>query len=169
MKYISITLLCAAVVLTGLNAAAERRKRIRIFERLSVLFASLAADIKKGSCGFLILLGDMARQERFGMFTFIPDTLLSAANGDDIALSWQNAVNADKMLSRTGNDNIRAVRELSLCFCEAAPAVFADACFDLSRRFENERERSVKKSEKDERLLIAGSVLGAAALCIILI
>lgn len=117
----------------------------------------------------MALLEQIGSQERFDIFTFSEDTLRSASDGLGLAQSWQNAVAADKLLMRTGTENVRAVRDLSLYFCESAPRVFAEACMVLADRFAEEKRLTAARNENDERLLLTGSLLGAAAIFLILI
>lgn len=167
-KYISILLLCVAIVLTGFNAAAESRRKIKLLGQLAEFFGELGRNIKSGAGSFLYSLA--AVKERTGaVFSFPSETLQNYAPGCELAGIWRAAVENDECVGKTGRESAAAICTLSDFFADTSPLALADACAFLSTRFAEERARRAAEYAKNERLILTGSLLGAAAVFIIMI
>lgn len=168
-RSISIVLLCAAVLFTGCNAAVERRRAAHLLNSLSELFSELEQSVEKSGKSFLGSLAAVRGRPCAAAFSFLRGTLERFTDGADLTEIWRACVSEDRALIKTGAKNVDAVCSLADFFETTSPCSLACACGELSERFAEESARRREEIEKNERLILTGSVLGAAALFIIMI
>lgn len=168
-KYVSIALLCAAVLLAGLNAVYERRRSVRLLGGLAGFFSSLEKAVSVGGNGLLEALAALQTCGGQGAFTFPGETLSRYAPGDDLAQVWRSAALGDRLLGKTGAENTAAVCSLADLFADTSPSAIAGACRELSAEFGRKAAEAAESFAKNERLFYTGSLLAAAAVFIIMI
>lgn len=167
MRYISMTLICTAIILAGLDSAAENRKKIAAKKTLAGLFGCIADKISEYACAFVGAVELAALSGADGDFSFPKATVSEYSAGQDLVVLWNDAAENDCLLKKTGSVN--AVKDLSNHFADAAPESVARACRRLSERLSAEAEEAQSAGSKNERLSLAFSFLGAAVVMIVML
>lgn len=161
--------MCTAVLMSGISVTAERRRRIKLLGMLSEFFFTLGQSIKNGGKSFPDSLAEAKERVCAAAFSFPGETLKKCASGAELAETWRSAVLHDAAVGRTGAENAAAICSLADFFADISPSSVASACEKLGARFGKEKMKSASEFEKNERLYLTGSLLGAAAVFIIMI
>ncbi|MBR3974534.1 MAG: hypothetical protein IKJ88_01590 [Clostridia bacterium] len=168
MRYISITMICMSFILTGAYFAKQAKRRVYFLENLSSLFSAFSFSASAGGKDIKSICKEISVLDKFECFSFLDVFLSSLYDGCDLCAVWCECVeNADE-LSSLKNEEKQVLKSFSQVFLSSGVEEFCDTCKKFSEKFDRISDEAKESSLKNQKILISGSALVAAAFFIIL-
>ena len=160
-------MICAAFMLTGIYFAKQAKRVFFLLERLSELFSAFGFAAAAGGKDINNMCKEICMLDKFGCFAFIDVFVASFYDGCDLCAMWCKCVEEAKELSCLKNDEREALKSFSQVFLSSGIDEFCDTCSKFSEKFALWAAQAHESSLKNQKILVSGSFLAAAAFFII--
>lgn len=167
MRLIGIILLCVTVILSGMNVISRQKKQKSALENLSAFFQTLSVRLENGKSDLPSCIAQAGKTGSFPTFVFPAKIKEKEYGQNGIADSWCLAM--EEEFCFLGSDILNRLCELSVHFRDEHTETLTEACLGLSAFLKEEEERFAERSRVSQKLILAGSFLGALAVFIIFI
>lgn len=169
MKYAALVMICAPIVFAGISYTAGIKKRITVCLLSADFLRDAARYSEETGAELTTTLFFLSKRKKYEAFTFPLEAARRLEEGDELSRAWQKAISADGTLSALSGCEREMIFSVHECFDSASVRELCQRLGSVADRLTESASEEKKSAERNGNAAIGLSVLGAAALFIILL